>query len=301
MKLRNLAVCILILFPCFLVGCALYHHEDIGEYKFANYDDYNSYAKDNGLGGNKIYVVGTMEEAAYVGDDEDIAYSLLTQVDGKVWVVLLDKKDNFDKSLFDRQLVNTPVTVCGEYQGFSTVLGYPALFAEKYVGNSGTISRDTYYVESPSSTEEAQPSVFIEGTTEISEEYKAYMQNYWGDTPCSISYGFSADDVNTNMSSATSIDEKGAPIIIELDHPDTSDAESFVTKVMFSTLSVAVDQLQGAPIDGVIVKWGDEYILSAGTALSAYYIHHFDMSGSNYAELEKAYRSYADTGLNIRD
>lgn len=100
-------------------------------YSFANYDDYNSPAIENGLGGTFVYTSGVAGEFSIVeADDYDIYLTTLKTDDGREWLVILHYSIYSEKSPYLNS-TNHDLTICGIYEGFSEVYNLPVIYASK--------------------------------------------------------------------------------------------------------------------------------------------------------------------------
>lgn len=89
--------------------------EYIGEFEKADYDKYNSYASENGLGDSKIYIEGTVIEKQVI---EDTIHFVLQQKDGNKWVVSVGTTPVWSSEMVD-ELIGKEIRVFGKYIGFS--------------------------------------------------------------------------------------------------------------------------------------------------------------------------------------
>lgn len=92
--------------------------EYIGEFEKADYDKYNSYASENGLGDSKIYIEGIIEEKLVV--EEEISF-ILKQKDGNKWIVSVGTSPVWSPEIIDN-FIGRDVCVFGKYLGFSDKL-----------------------------------------------------------------------------------------------------------------------------------------------------------------------------------
>ncbi len=93
-------------------------------YIFGEYEKYNSAANENGYGGDKIWVKGTIKEVSVMGGDT--LFCILYTDEGEGWLIGLDYTE-VDKKIYD-DLIGHSVIAKGIYQGFSEVYIYPAIF-----------------------------------------------------------------------------------------------------------------------------------------------------------------------------
>lgn len=123
--------------------------ESPDSYSVPEYDDYNSFAYENGRAGDLLRIRGTVLDY----NENDGAYTLvLKQDDGNEWLVAIGMENTFSPASFEG-LEGKAVEVFGEYIGFSAVLSLPAinLFqsggilvkeGETYVGNITSLDGD---------------------------------------------------------------------------------------------------------------------------------------------------------------
>lgn len=101
-------------------------NSEIDGYRYADFDKYNSYAENNGLGDTPVYIKGVVKS---VSEHEDICTLSVVSEDGGKWLVIFAGVECTDevKEIFDEK----DVTCFGVYQGFSDVFQMPAIFADK--------------------------------------------------------------------------------------------------------------------------------------------------------------------------
>lgn len=87
-----------------------------------DYEKFNSYARDNGLDGTKIFIEGIAQEKLEVGD---LAVFVLKQDDEKLWVVSLTADKEEDEKVID-QIIGERVKIFGIYTGYSDKCDMPA-------------------------------------------------------------------------------------------------------------------------------------------------------------------------------
>ncbi len=96
--------------------------EYIDGFEVAEYDRFNSYASENGLGGTLICVEGKVISQANIQDaDIPILAVVVEQEDGKRWSVSLTSDSKIS------EIDEKNVRVFGTYQGFSDVANLPAI------------------------------------------------------------------------------------------------------------------------------------------------------------------------------
>ncbi len=116
-------------------------HQDINGYRYGDYDIFDSYAKDNGLGDTKIYIDGILKEPTEklksMVADKYFVY-LLEQEDGKQWMVFMGYKPIHSESLI-KELVGKQVRVFAIYQGKSEKMLIPSVQMVNYTDRSSHI------------------------------------------------------------------------------------------------------------------------------------------------------------------
>jgi hypothetical protein len=101
-------------------------HEEIDGYQYAEFEKYNSYAKDNGLGDTLVYIKG---EVKSVYDHENTCMLSVVSEDGGRWAVGFLAVGYSDEI---KELLDEKSVVCfGDYRGFSDVFQMPAIVADK--------------------------------------------------------------------------------------------------------------------------------------------------------------------------
>lgn len=92
-------------------------------YATCNYEKYNSYASENGLGETLIYIDGTVLEVHDISNDELPALAMIVeQDDGNTWVV---SALNYGNNLED--IEGKYIRAFGTYQGFSDKFNLPGM------------------------------------------------------------------------------------------------------------------------------------------------------------------------------
>ncbi|MBP3701590.1 MAG: hypothetical protein J6I64_06855, partial [Lachnospiraceae bacterium] len=110
-------------------------------YEAANYDKFNSFASENGLGGTLIYFTGSMGEIEIIPTEEsgDVYYSVVTIPDGRQWLCALNLALFTDKDYYS-DLVGCSAVFCGIYEGYSGTENKPVLYLSKlFVPDTGEI------------------------------------------------------------------------------------------------------------------------------------------------------------------
>ncbi len=104
-----------------ITGCGNSSEEPVMHsdgFEKAEYEKFNSYASENGLGGTLIYVEGRIVEKENVGDDLAL---ILQQDDGNKWLVGVPKTKEIE------EINGKSLRIYGEYLGYSDVYDLPAL------------------------------------------------------------------------------------------------------------------------------------------------------------------------------
>lgn len=92
-------------------------------YATCNYEKYNSYASENGLDGNLIYIEGTVLEVHDISSDELPVFAMIVeQEDGNKWVA---STLNYGNRLED--IEGKYIRAFGTYQGFSDKFSLPGM------------------------------------------------------------------------------------------------------------------------------------------------------------------------------
>ncbi len=139
--------------------------EMIDGFEKAEYEKFNSYAEENGLGGTLIYIEGRVVNQTKIGDSEPPSiFAVVEQKDGSRWSVGI-ASDSEIEGIKDKN-----IRVFGVYQGFSDVMNLPAMavvsedeskqgLARIEVENNGeyeTVWKFSDYVKEESKKEEKQ-------------------------------------------------------------------------------------------------------------------------------------------------
>lgn len=104
------------------VSEAVENIEYIDGFEKAEYEKFNSYALDNGLGGTAVCIEGKVLNQTKLGDSTPPVLALVVeQDDGKRWSISL-----FSDSKIE-ELEEKEVRIFGSYQGFSDVMNLPTV------------------------------------------------------------------------------------------------------------------------------------------------------------------------------
>lgn len=127
------------------------HENEIDGYKYANFEDYNSYAEDNGKKNTPVYTEG---ELTYFFDSVgDIPMGTLKVSDGK-WTIVFISSDNPTTDELENLYLSKTVRVFGYYSGFSDVTNQPCIFATKVVCDGNEYTYDLSNGKEESTVEE---------------------------------------------------------------------------------------------------------------------------------------------------
>lgn len=99
-------------------------------FELAEFDRFNRYASDNGLGDTKIWITGTYEviSSLNVNNSFNVFYTMVTDEEGNQWFMELDADLYSPRETFT-DLAGHPVCFVGRYLGFSDVMQAPAVIA----------------------------------------------------------------------------------------------------------------------------------------------------------------------------
>ena len=163
---RLTALLLAVMFALSFAGCSGNKdsgHEDSGHedsnsdvvdgYKYGDFDTYNSYAEDNGLAGDKIYIKGKVKSVNnYAGH---MCFSVVSEDKGK-WLTYFLTEGDTDKadSLFDEK----EVTCFGEYQGYSDTFQMPAIFVDYILYNGEEYRSSDFNVGTDTSDVSTSPT-----------------------------------------------------------------------------------------------------------------------------------------------
>lgn len=115
-------------------------HEDIDGYEYAEFDKFNSYAKDNGLENTKIYIQGTIKSVSDLTSKEisSTDFSISTG-DKEGWLAIFAIPFNEKiKSTFEEK----DVTCFGTYMGWSDVMLKPTILVDKIIVDNKTYTTE---------------------------------------------------------------------------------------------------------------------------------------------------------------
>lgn len=114
----------------------------VAGFEKAEFDKFNSYASENGLGGSLIYIEGTItniEIVAASGTQGQGIVGTITDTDGNQWLIHMHAVPIVSESAFDSTL-NKEVVITCEYDGFSAVRQMPCVtLDELMIKDTGTI------------------------------------------------------------------------------------------------------------------------------------------------------------------
>ena len=108
-------------------------------YTKADFSDYNSPAKENGLGGSRIYFTGILDKTeVYKVDEYNCILGYLTDLDGNTWLLMLNVIPLVEESHYDAA-VGKEISCTGVYDGYSDLLKMPmTIVNEIFVLQDGT-------------------------------------------------------------------------------------------------------------------------------------------------------------------
>ena len=118
--------------------------KDIDGYKYANFDDYNSYASDNGLGNTLVYINATVDNAI---EYENLSSIFAHSGSSENWMLNTGYRSIFPKADLDKLFKGKKIRCFGVYSGFSDITKKPAILVTKIVCDN-----KTYYYNSDKNT-----------------------------------------------------------------------------------------------------------------------------------------------------
>ena len=149
---KILKIIILLMYCIALVGCGENRAESMQkedgksssidgfENATLEYDKFNSYASDNGLGGTLIYIEGKVLNQTELSESEvPILLIIIEQNDGNRWAVNVTSESEI------KEIDKKNVRIFGTYQGFSDVANLPTLTVA--VNNSNKVDKAIIEVE----------------------------------------------------------------------------------------------------------------------------------------------------------
>lgn len=93
---------------------------------FGEFDKFNSYASENGLGGTMIWLEGSYDEIEEITiNNQKGYYTQFKDSDNHLWILLLDLDMYSGIETFE-SLINHPLVVTGSYSGYSKKYNMPA-------------------------------------------------------------------------------------------------------------------------------------------------------------------------------
>ena len=151
-------------------------HEDIDGYEYAEFDKFNSYAKDNGLENTKIYIKGTIKSVSDLTSAEmsttDFSISTGEKEGWLALFVFVPYKEKMNTFFKDKE-----VTCFGTYVGWSDVMLKPSILADKIIvdGKTYTTSDIVLVGEGYTSTEEKTEAVTTTPTEKPTEKIEKVL------------------------------------------------------------------------------------------------------------------------------
>lgn len=128
------------------------HIDKIDGYEYANFDDYNSYAEDNGKDNTPVYTDG--EFINFFDSVSNIPMGTLQVSEGK-WTIVFISSDRPSIKELENLYSSKTVRVFGYYTGFSDVTNQPCIFVDKVVCDGKEYTYDLSDSEEESSVEES--------------------------------------------------------------------------------------------------------------------------------------------------
>lgn len=112
-------------------------------FELADFSKYNSPASENGLGGNKIYLKGTIEKVDITKLDapSDMITGIIKDSNNNKWLCSLNMTLFADKKEYE-DLIEKQIVVCGIYQGYSSVAKMPAFSLYKLLSLDSGETKD---------------------------------------------------------------------------------------------------------------------------------------------------------------
>ena len=99
------------------------------EYKIAQFNQYNSFASENGLDGDKVQVVGLLSEMEVL---EEKGYAYLKQADGYEWLLIFGLESEIDIQEIEDSFMFRDFKAYGVYTGFSGTMQRPVIEVDKF-------------------------------------------------------------------------------------------------------------------------------------------------------------------------
>ena len=132
---RIIALClglVIVLTGCGTSAREFASEEFVGVYMRAEYDKFNSFASENGLGDTKIYVDGTITEVESISSDDEngLIVGILETKKGDKWLVGFYRNTTTDFQLIEG-LKDNPIRVFGQYLGKSQTKELPCIQMER--------------------------------------------------------------------------------------------------------------------------------------------------------------------------
>lgn len=174
--------------------------KEIDGYSYGTYEKYNSYAEDNGLGGNKIYITGTVKSV--FSFDGFSAFSVLCD-NGDRWLVHISDGKTVLNDKTEMLIDEQKITCFGIYTGYSDVFLIPAMKMNKVEVGEHTYKTDDFIEQEttePQTTEKAteppteKPTEITDGLTKLYSDDR--IDVYFKDAEL---YKYSTDEVNVHF------------------------------------------------------------------------------------------------------
>lgn len=122
-------------------------------YQFGEFDTYNSYAGENGLGDTLVWINGAYDDVSTLDLPEvkqgfQIYLAYVKDENDNVWLLELDWNENIPIEKF-QELEKHQLCILGQYQGYSDVYEMPAILMERaFDRTTGNIIASAWYADS---------------------------------------------------------------------------------------------------------------------------------------------------------
>lgn len=103
-------------------------HEDIDGFKYADFDTYNSYASENGLGNTKVYINAHVNE---IIDISPYGSLIASSDDGGKWLLSIGYTSVFPLENLEETFNDKDIQCFGLYTGYSDITKTPAMMVTK--------------------------------------------------------------------------------------------------------------------------------------------------------------------------
>ncbi len=156
------------------------------DYEIAEFERFNSYASENGLGGTKILLEGKLEDLFLddlgLADKTKIIGAYLVSGKDEKWVVLLDHTPYREMSDYE-DLEGHIVTLRGHYSGYSDLFSMPVIYVDSgYDRNTGdfftSASYDDYYASEDDSETSDSYKTKKSSTSDFDSKTNVTVEHY---------------------------------------------------------------------------------------------------------------------------